>query len=291
MSEDIGNTFNEGNIEPSKASILSIIRENLLPDGKCLNPKGVAKLCGVAHSSVTRGGAIASSKLDEILRCHGFEGSALIAEGFPPEATCLVLEYFAFSSKSKADQAKQLMRTFGSLGIHQAFQEVSGGNQDDRTEIQPREESPRKSAKRDTIDFINAADKLSNLKVNPQLKQLLEDSLVDELSLNQTKESLPEVEANGDKPETNGNEVETNGHEIKQNGSNPQAKEYTILKVRAKELGYPIDAINGGTGLGVYVSNKINHAFKKRVGAYEVKHYLVCDELDQVIHSYFARSN
>lgn len=279
MSANIENNLTKEEIETSKESIISIIRENLLSDGKCLTPQGVAKLCGVSHSSVTRGSAIASNKLDEILRCHGFQGDALIAEGFPPEATCLVLEYFAFNSKSKSNQAKQLMRTFGSLGIHQAFQEVSGVNQGNQTAIQPREESPKKPAKRDTIDFINAADKLSNLNVNPQLKQLLEDSLVDELSLNQTRESLPEVETNGDKPKTN-------GHELR-----PQAKEYTILKVRARELGYPVELINAGTGLGVYVANKIDHAFKKRVGRYEVKHYLISNELDQVIHSYFARSN
>jgi len=113
--------------------------------------------------------------------------------------------------------------------------------------------------KRDSIDFINAAEKLSLLSANEQLKRLLEDALVDDLSLNKTNETALTA----------------------------SQKEYTIVKVRAKELGYSIEDINAGTGLGRYVANRVEFAFKKRVGDYQVKHYAVTDDLDNTIHSYF----
>jgi phage regulator Rha-like protein len=114
---------------------------------------------------------------------------------------------------------------------------------------------------RDVVEYIEAAKTLQSLKVNPQLKQLLEDGLVDEMAL-----------------------MRTNSKAIA-----PATKEYTIVKVRATELGYTHKEIENGSLLGRYVSKRLNYAFKKRIGDFEVMHYLITPELDSIIHEYFAR--
>ncbi|NEO88435.1 MAG: hypothetical protein F6J87_30040 [Spirulina sp. SIO3F2] len=55
--------------------------------------------------------------------------------------------------------------------------------------------------------------------------------------------------------------------------SEHRKKEYTIVKVRARELGYSVAQIDSGSALGIYVARKVNHAFFKRVGDFKVKHY------------------
>jgi phage regulator Rha-like protein len=119
--------------------------------------------------------------------------------------------------------------------------------------------------RRDSVDFIEAADKLSRLRVNEQLKRLLEDALVDDLSLAKTSQGLlPPSAAEA------------------QDG-------YTMVKVRARELGYSLKDIGSGASLGKFVAKRIKKTFRFRVGDYMVNHYQVCEELDAVIHEYFAR--
>jgi hypothetical protein len=122
--------------------------------------------------------------------------------------------------------------------------------------------TPYSSPSRDALAYIEAATKLPELKVNPLLKQLLEDALTDDLELARNIKMLP--------------------GESKKN-------EYTIVKVRAKELGYDIDKIANGSGLGNYVARKIKSDFKKRIGEYNVHHYKITSELDDVIKSYFIK--
>ena len=109
---------------------------------------------------------------------------------------------------------------------------------------------------RDPIDYINAAALLPTIDVNPQLKRLLEDYLTDDL-------------------------------ELRRNLANTPKKEYTIVKVRAKELGYNLDKIQNGSQLGKYVARHVPATFKKRIGDFEVNHYEVSPRLDDVIHSFF----
>ena len=111
---------------------------------------------------------------------------------------------------------------------------------------------------RDTIDYIKAAAILPNLKVNDQLKALLEDALTDDLELMRNQRLL---------------------------GSGK--KEYTIVKVRAKELGYFHEQIKNGSGLGRFVASIVPAAFAKRIGDYDVKHYEVTPALDEAIRAYF----
>ena len=64
--------------------------------------------------------------------------------------------------------------------------------------------------------------------------------------------------------------------------------QYTIVKVRARELRYSTADIGNGSALGKFVAKAIAPAFIERVGKYEVKHYQVNDVLDTAIKTYFG---
>jgi len=90
------------------------------------------------------------------------------------------------------------------------------------------------------------------------LKLLLRDSLVDELELRRNQKALPAPK-----------------------------KQYTIVKVRAKELGYTLAQIGNGAGLGRFIRQRIDPVTHDRVGLHKVYHYEVNDALDDAIHEYF----
>lgn len=114
---------------------------------------------------------------------------------------------------------------------------------------------------RDTIDYVQAAAIIPSLQVNGLLKQLLEDSLTDDLELMRNQKAL------------------TSGSKDK--------RQFTIAKVRAKELGYSVERIGNGSHLGRFIAKQIEPAMVERVGKYMVNHYEVTPELDEVIHAYF----
>lgn len=157
-------------IENKKQSVLQQIQQNLL-DNKNLSIRGVAEICGVAHTSIFRGGAFANQKLGESLISQGFQAGALLEKGFNAQATWLVIEYFAYESKAKALGAKQLARSFGALGIYQIFEELSYP----KPMFQPK--------KRDAIDYIEAGEKLEKLS-NPMLRSILEQRLMEDAGAN-----------------------------------------------------------------------------------------------------------
>ena len=228
-------------------ALLSLIKGEAMPNGN-LSIRGVARMADVQHTSIIRDGAFNTQKLAEMLTQQGFDAVALLSDGFPPLAVILTLEYFAYESKAKAPGAKALMRLFGAYGL--------------KTVLEGLKEQPASEVKylpsRDAIDYVNAAEKLPTLKVNPQLKQLLEDALTDDLELMRNQKLL--------------------------GGSK---KEYTIVKVRAKELGYPVDKIESGSQLGKFVKQRLQPAFSKRIGDYNVHHYEVTPQLDDTIHAFF----
>lgn len=90
------------------------------------------------------------------------------------------------------------------------------------------------------------------------LTRLLRDRLADELSLNQV--ALPGTR-----------------------------EEYTILKVRATELGYTVKEIGTGTALGKYVRARVEPEFQERINKYPVWHYKVTPTLDATIREFFNR--
>ena len=110
------------------------------------------------------------------------------------------------------------------------------------------------------IDYANAATQVESLK-DGLLKQLIKDSLIDELSLNQNLKYLPVAE----KP-----------------------KQYTIVKVRAKMLGYTPKQIGNGSSLGRFVKSKIEPSWQEMIGKYPVYHYQITQQLDDAIHTYFT---
>lgn len=117
-------------------------------------------------------------------------------------------------------------------------------------------------APRDTVEYIEAAAKLECFQEST-LKQLLQDCLVDELELRRNQKALP---------------------------GGVEKKRYTIVKVRAKQLGYTTKDIGGGSALGRFVHARIKPAYQEMVGRYPVYHYEINSELDTAIHTFFGAS-
>jgi len=111
---------------------------------------------------------------------------------------------------------------------------------------------------RDAIAYIEAATNVEMVN-NLTLQELLRNELIDELSVKRG---------------------------IRQLGA--ASKEYTIVKVRAHELGYSTEEVGNGSALGRFVAKLVPIAFEERVGKYTVKHYEVNDELDTAIKTYFG---
>lgn len=110
---------------------------------------------------------------------------------------------------------------------------------------------------RDMVEYIDAAEKLKNLP-DGILKSLLADGLTNEIAL-------------------------------KRNNALPSAKkDYTIVKVRAKMLGYTDKEIGDGSKLGRFVHQRIEPAFQEMIGRYPVYHYELTPELDTTIHTFFG---
>ena len=108
--------MSEAIVIESSAQFLSFIKDEVKGNGN-LSIRGVARCCGVEDTSIVRGAAFASEKLAQKLEGEGFQGAALVENGFSPKAVWLCIEYFAYDSKAKAPRAKQLARTFGSIGV------------------------------------------------------------------------------------------------------------------------------------------------------------------------------
>ena len=120
-------------------------------------------------------------------------------------------------------------------------------------------QSERVLPTRDIVDYIDAAQKLTTLP-SGILKQLLTDGLTDQISLEQNLKYLPVAE----KP-----------------------KQYTIVKVRAKQLGYSDMQIGDGKHLGKFVKSQLSPSFQEMVGRYPVYHYEIGPDLDSAIHLFF----
>jgi phage regulator Rha-like protein len=111
---------------------------------------------------------------------------------------------------------------------------------------------------RDATELTHTAIAIENIN-NLTLQQLLRDELIDELSVKRGQRQLA--------------------------AAPPQ---YTIVKVRARELGYTTEQIGNGASLGAFVAKMVTPAFDERVGKYRVKHYEVNDQLDTAIKTYFG---
>ena len=110
------------------------------------------------------------------------------------------------------------------------------------------------------VEYAEAAYKTECLP-DGHLKRLLKNALVDELDLQQNLKYLPVAE----KPE-----------------------KFTIVKVRAKALGYSSAQIGDGNRLGKFVRGRVEPAFQEMIGRYPVYHYEITPALDEAIHLYFS---
>lgn len=108
----------------NQETLLQFLKSELTSDSN-LSIRGLAKLCGIKHTSLIRGGAFNSVKLGQTLMEHGFDAGALIENGFNAQASWLVIEYYAYESKAESLGAKQIARTFGSIGLQLTFEKLN----------------------------------------------------------------------------------------------------------------------------------------------------------------------
>lgn len=163
------------NIIHSKEQLLEFIRSEIVK-GKNLSIRGVARCCDVDHKSIINSGDFKSTKLSQMLTGQGFYAGDLVENGFPPQAVWLCIEYFAYESKAEAKLAKQLARTFGSIGIRETFDQLT------------KQQQPQ-LPQRDATDYSLTAERIEKVN-NLTLQELLRDELIDELSVKQGKKNL-----------------------------------------------------------------------------------------------------
>lgn len=113
---------------------------------------------------------------------------------------------------------------------------------------------------RDTIEYVEAAVALEAMP-DSTLKALLRDSMVDEICLRRS------------------------GQQQLIAGSQ---KQYTTVKIRAKQIGYSLKEIGDGSALGRFVHKRVTVAYQEMVGRYPVYHYEITPELDTAIHTFFG---
>ncbi len=172
------------NIISNQQDFLSYVKDQAMPNGN-LSIRGTARCCGVHHTALIRGGDFKSEKLGQTLTSHGFQAGDLESEGFPPQAVWLSIEFYAFESKAKAPMAKQLARTFGSIGIITTLEKLT----QKPTEVEERRLPPV----RDYIDHLDATERIKNID-NPILRSLLEQAQMEHLSNGKVlKSSEPEL--------------------------------------------------------------------------------------------------
>ena len=108
----------------SQPDFVQYIQDNSI-GGRNLSIRGLAGLCGVSdNTQIIRADVFASEKLAQKLAASGFQADVLSKEGFCAQSAWLVIEYFAYESKAKAEGAKRLARLFGSIGVQTCFDMV-----------------------------------------------------------------------------------------------------------------------------------------------------------------------
>jgi len=112
-----------------------------------------------------------------------------------------------------------------------------------------------------SVEYAKALTMLDDLP-DSRLKRLVEFKMVSELEIENVNQRLL-------------------------TGANTDQPHFTTASVRAAQLGYTPKEIGDATTLGKYIKKRITPALKDWQGQYEVNHYEVNDDLDQVIHGYF----
>lgn len=109
----------------TRFELLELIESESMPNGN-LSIAGTARLADCEDTDIVRGSAFGSKKLAQMLAVHGFKSSAFFSEnGIPPTAVIIILEYFAYRETKPKEKARQLIRTFSTVGLLKTLEEVS----------------------------------------------------------------------------------------------------------------------------------------------------------------------
>jgi hypothetical protein len=203
----------------SQSDFIRYIQNNSIGE-RNLSIRGLAGLCEVEDTSIIRGAAFSSSKLAEKLLAKVFHCADLQPSGFDAQTAWLVIEYFAYESKAKAEGAKRLARLFGSIGIQTCFDMASNQTVQPQRQLAPQ---------RDLIDYIEAAKSLG-IDRDPILLSLFSQRMAEQLggeALVATQQVIATVRAHelGYSAKEIGN-GSTLGTFIKKQGCPPTGKAY-----------------------------------------------------------------
>ena len=219
----------------SQSDFIRYIQDNSI-GGRNLSIRGLSGLCGVGRTFLREGGGFESQKLAQKLTESGFEGGGLFESGFCAQSAWLVIEYFAYESKAKAEGAKRLARLFGSIGVQTCF---------DMIDSQPIQPQRQLAPQRDLIDYIEALN-LAGVLDNPILKALITQRAAEQLggnTLPATQQVIATVRAH--ELGYSAKEIGTGsslGAFVKKQGCKPTGKTYHgIYKVNVYELTEDLD--------------------------------------------------
>lgn len=82
--------------------------------------RALSRLLGVAHTSIVRGGAIASSELGRSLAAIGFSAGAIgewPETGVPDKACAVIAEHFAHNARNTTQQARDFLKLTSAMGV------------------------------------------------------------------------------------------------------------------------------------------------------------------------------
>lgn len=157
----------------SQSDFISYIKANSI-GGRNLSISGLVKLCEVDDKVILNGANFNSPFLAEKLSMAGFDGVDFAVTGFSGQSACLVIEYFAYESKVKAEGAKRLARLFGTFGLQACF-DAAHKPEPIASEI-PVASSPTLAIEQ-AKTVAHCIDDIHNVlsKSNPRLAQILID--------------------------------------------------------------------------------------------------------------------
>ena len=208
----------------------------------------VARMTGKSKSTIHD---YVNGQLETVREMTLLEAQLLTTTGFKTVRLLNETQILEVVNKYKPD----LLIKFAQAGLRTFLHQLAG-YQVSSSAVVP--EPPKSLPQRSVIDYVEANKHIETVN-NKTLQQLLRDELIDELSVKRGQRALPEP-----------------------------IKQFTIAKVRAKELGYSSKEIGNGSALGKFIARNVPVAFVERVGRYDVKHYEVDDRLDTAIKTFFG---
>ena len=165
----------------SKLDILELFRSECRLDGT-LSHRGMAKLAGISdHKALVRGGDIRSQKLAQKLAETGFQAGDIILNGWSIQSAVLCLEYYAFEARTTSEQAKNLFRSFGAVGMAAVHAEAMGKTPAANT-AEPGQEPIQKRLKelgqiKDLIDRMDEPTPIILQNFEDRVRDLLQPQL------------------------------------------------------------------------------------------------------------------